>query len=206
MSVPPFRASRAFAREVGRQREAAERCWRSGHWAPNIPQRGARAQAQRPSSGSDGPDESDYFTSTSMRIHGWMQHWKRCFPFERPVTSRRLPWVTRVLATATLEKPPAHSGTVGSPWFRGSTNPPAELRHLSESVGLSALVDHGSPWPPASTVSWSGSKSQPGIRGSLAGLVDQIARRGREAERAERDLRGRGRSRPAPAHPCASGR
>ena len=33
----------------------------------------------------------NYFTSTSMRIQGWMQHWNRCLPFDRPMTSRRLP-------------------------------------------------------------------------------------------------------------------
>ena len=75
--------------------------------------RGARASATP--LGARTGQIANYFTSTSMRIQGWMQHWKRCFPFERPATSRRLPWVTRVLATATLEKPPAHSGTVGSP-------------------------------------------------------------------------------------------
>lgn len=32
-----------------------------------------------------------HFTSTSMRIQGCMQHWKRCLPFDRPVMSRWLP-------------------------------------------------------------------------------------------------------------------
>jgi hypothetical protein len=32
-----------------------------------------------------------YFTSTFMRIQGWMQHSKRCSPFDRPVTLRSLP-------------------------------------------------------------------------------------------------------------------
>ena len=27
-----------------------------------------------------------YFTSTFVRIQGWMQHWKRCSPFESPVS------------------------------------------------------------------------------------------------------------------------
>jgi len=34
---------------------------------------------------------ANHFTSTSIRIHGWMQHWNRCFPFDRPVISRWLP-------------------------------------------------------------------------------------------------------------------
>ena len=34
---------------------------------------------------------ADHFTSTSIRIHGWMQHSNRCFPFDRPVISRWLP-------------------------------------------------------------------------------------------------------------------
>ena len=38
-----------------------------------------------------GAARADYFTSTSMRIQGWMQHSKRCLPFERPVISRWLP-------------------------------------------------------------------------------------------------------------------
>ena len=29
-----------------------------------------------------------YFTFTSIRIQGWMQHWNKCFPFDSPVISR----------------------------------------------------------------------------------------------------------------------
>lgn len=34
---------------------------------------------------------ANHFTSTSTRIQGWMQHWNRCFPFDRPAISRWLP-------------------------------------------------------------------------------------------------------------------
>src|SRR5579864_2673548 len=51
----------------------------------------------------------DYFTSTFMRIQGWIQHSKWCVPFDKLAIWTVLPWRSRVLATATLEKPPAHS-------------------------------------------------------------------------------------------------
>jgi hypothetical protein len=36
-------------------------------------------------------DATAYLTSTVMRIQGWMQHSKRCSPFDSPVTLRSLP-------------------------------------------------------------------------------------------------------------------
>jgi hypothetical protein len=33
----------------------------------------------------------DHFTSTSMRIQGWIQHWKWCVPFDKRVTRSELP-------------------------------------------------------------------------------------------------------------------
>ncbi len=32
--------------------------------------------------------QADYFTSTSIRIQGWMQHWNRCLPLDSLVISR----------------------------------------------------------------------------------------------------------------------
>jgi hypothetical protein len=61
-------------------------------------------------------EPAGYFTSTSIRIHGWMQHWNRCFPFDRLLMLRRLLCRMRVFATARLANPPAHSATVGT-WF-----------------------------------------------------------------------------------------
>src|SRR5262245_8108296 len=113
-----------------------------------------------------------HFTSTSMRIQGCMQHWKRCVPFESPVTSRWLPWTIRVLATATLEKPPVHSGTVASPWLRSSTNPPPKW-------ATSVKVWGSPPWFATErmvsfrTVASSGSKSQPGSGVPAAALLNR---------------------------------
>src|SRR5438445_3646251 len=65
-----------------------------------------------------------HFTSTFTRIHGWMQHSKRCSPFDKPVTWSWLPCRIRVLATARFLNPPEHSGAMVSPPLRSSIKPP----------------------------------------------------------------------------------
>src|SRR5437867_11032537 len=65
-----------------------------------------------------------HFTSTFTRIHGWMQHSKRCSPFDKPVTWSWLPCRIRVLATARFLNPPEHSGAMTSPPLRSSIKPP----------------------------------------------------------------------------------
>src|SRR6266566_7803612 len=65
-----------------------------------------------------------HFTSTFTRIHGWMQHSKRCSPFDKPVTCSWLPCRIRVLATARFLNPPEHSGAMASPPLRSSIKPP----------------------------------------------------------------------------------
>ena len=64
-----------------------------------------------------------------------MQHSNRCSPFDRPVNWLWLSCRIRVLATAKFEKPPAHSGTVGSPPLRSGIKPPPKCATFDEHRG-----------------------------------------------------------------------